>query len=170
MIGDGDCGGIGGMKIGRGNQSIWRKPALAPLCPPQIPHDLDPGLNPGCRGGKPATNRLSYGVAEAPTLLKQTTNRWRQGCQPYAPAALYPQVSQFIKSKQTKVILVNFFIFTFLWNGQNVHRHTIQLSMRKKPQAFKDSEGIFLFHLQNWRMWCHGSSLQQTVLEYPSFF
>jgi hypothetical protein len=23
----------------------------------------DPGLNPGCRGGKPATNRLSYGVA-----------------------------------------------------------------------------------------------------------
>jgi hypothetical protein len=23
-------------------------------------------------------------------------NRWRQGCQPYAPAALYPQVSLFI--------------------------------------------------------------------------
>jgi hypothetical protein len=23
----------------------------------------DPGLNPGCRGGKPATNRFSYGVA-----------------------------------------------------------------------------------------------------------
>jgi hypothetical protein len=30
---------------------------------------------------------------EAPTLLRQTANRWRQGCQPYAPAALYPQVS-----------------------------------------------------------------------------
>jgi hypothetical protein len=29
----------------------------------------------------------------APTLLRQTANRWRQGCQPYAPAALYPQVS-----------------------------------------------------------------------------
>jgi hypothetical protein len=24
---------------------------------------LDPGLNPGRRGGKPATNRLSYGEA-----------------------------------------------------------------------------------------------------------
>jgi hypothetical protein len=24
---------------------------------------LDPGLNPGRRGGKPATNRLSYGAA-----------------------------------------------------------------------------------------------------------
>jgi hypothetical protein len=39
MIGDGDCGEIGGMKIGRGNRSTRRKPAPAPLCPPQIPHD-----------------------------------------------------------------------------------------------------------------------------------
>jgi hypothetical protein len=30
---------------------------------------------------------------EAPTLIRQTANRWRQGCQPYVPAALYPQVS-----------------------------------------------------------------------------
>jgi hypothetical protein len=29
----------------------------------KIPHDRDPGLNPGRRGGKPATNRLSYGAA-----------------------------------------------------------------------------------------------------------
>jgi hypothetical protein len=34
---------------------------------------------------------------KAPTLLRQTANRWRQGCQPYAPAALYPQVSLFLK-------------------------------------------------------------------------
>jgi hypothetical protein len=39
MIGDGDSGGIGGMKIGRGNRSTRRKPSPAPLCPPQIPHD-----------------------------------------------------------------------------------------------------------------------------------
>jgi hypothetical protein len=39
MIGDGDCGEIGGMKIGRVNQSTRRKSAPAPLCPPQIPHD-----------------------------------------------------------------------------------------------------------------------------------
>jgi hypothetical protein len=36
MIGDGDCGEIGGMKIGRGNRNTWRKPAPVPLCPPQI--------------------------------------------------------------------------------------------------------------------------------------
>jgi hypothetical protein len=39
MIGKGDCGAIGGMKIGRGNLSTRRKPAPAPLCPPQIPLD-----------------------------------------------------------------------------------------------------------------------------------
>jgi hypothetical protein len=41
MIGDGDCGEIGGMKIGRGTRSARRKPAPAPLCPPQIHlHDV----------------------------------------------------------------------------------------------------------------------------------
>jgi hypothetical protein len=39
MIDDGDCGAIGGMKIGRGNRSSRRKPAPAPLCLPQIPLD-----------------------------------------------------------------------------------------------------------------------------------
>jgi hypothetical protein len=39
MIYEGDCGAVGGMKIGRGNWSTRRKPAQAPLCPPQIPHD-----------------------------------------------------------------------------------------------------------------------------------
>jgi hypothetical protein len=34
---------------------------------------------------------------KAPTLLRQTINRWWQGCQPYAPAALYPQASLFLK-------------------------------------------------------------------------
>jgi hypothetical protein len=32
-------GEFGGMKIGRGNRSTGRKPAPAPLCPPQIPLD-----------------------------------------------------------------------------------------------------------------------------------
>jgi hypothetical protein len=39
MIGHGDCGKIGGIKIGRGNRSTRRKLASAPLCPPQILHD-----------------------------------------------------------------------------------------------------------------------------------
>jgi hypothetical protein len=33
------------------------------FCPSQNPTWPDPGLNPGCRGGKPATNRLRYGAA-----------------------------------------------------------------------------------------------------------
>jgi hypothetical protein len=39
MIADGDCGAIGGMKIGRVNRSTRRKPAPVSLCPPQIPLD-----------------------------------------------------------------------------------------------------------------------------------
>jgi hypothetical protein len=39
MIDEGDCGAIGGMKIGRGNRSTRRKHDPAPLCPPQIPLD-----------------------------------------------------------------------------------------------------------------------------------
>jgi hypothetical protein len=37
--GDYDDAEFVGMKIGRGNRSIRRKPAPAPLCPPQIPLD-----------------------------------------------------------------------------------------------------------------------------------
>jgi hypothetical protein len=33
------------------------------FCPSQNPTLLDLGLNPGHHGGKPATNRLSYGAA-----------------------------------------------------------------------------------------------------------
>jgi hypothetical protein len=63
MIGDGDCGEVGGMKIGRGHRSTRRKPAPAPLLSTTNLTWLDPGLNPDRRGGKPATNRLSYGAA-----------------------------------------------------------------------------------------------------------
>jgi hypothetical protein len=33
------------------------------FCPSHNPTWSDPGLNPGRRGGKPATNRRSYGAA-----------------------------------------------------------------------------------------------------------
>jgi hypothetical protein len=39
------------------------------FCPSQNPTWPDPGLNPGRRGGKPATNRLSYGAAFPINLL-----------------------------------------------------------------------------------------------------
>jgi hypothetical protein len=38
----------------------------------------------------PCYRPLGLREVEAPTLLRQKANRWRQGCQPYAPAALYP--------------------------------------------------------------------------------
>jgi hypothetical protein len=38
--------------------------------PSQSPTWPDPGLNPGRDGGKPATNRLSYGAASPNGFLK----------------------------------------------------------------------------------------------------
>jgi hypothetical protein len=43
------------MKIGRGIRSTRRKPAPAPLCPPQIPLDQN--------RDRTRTNRLSYDVS-----------------------------------------------------------------------------------------------------------
>jgi hypothetical protein len=45
------------------NRSILKKLASVPLCPPRIPHNLTWTRTRGRRGGKPATNRLSYGTA-----------------------------------------------------------------------------------------------------------
>jgi hypothetical protein len=44
--GDYEDGEFGGMMIGRGNRSTWRKPTPVPLCPSHIPHDLT-GREPG---------------------------------------------------------------------------------------------------------------------------
>jgi hypothetical protein len=38
------------------------------FCPSQNPTWPDPGFNPGRRGGKPASNRLSYGAASVHAL------------------------------------------------------------------------------------------------------
>jgi hypothetical protein len=59
---DYDDGKFGEMKIARGIRSTW-------INLPQYhfvhhkPHMPCPDANPGRRGGKPATNRLSYGTA-----------------------------------------------------------------------------------------------------------
>jgi hypothetical protein len=57
---DDDCGTIGGMRIVRGNRSTLRKPHSVPFSPIKNPTRLDLESNPGRRGGKPETSRLSY--------------------------------------------------------------------------------------------------------------
>jgi hypothetical protein len=52
----------GGMRNDRKKPSTRRKPVTVPLWPPQF-HRLDLGYGVGS-GGKPETNRLSYGKAQ----------------------------------------------------------------------------------------------------------
>jgi hypothetical protein len=49
---------------------LGEKPLPVPLCPPQIPHGLTPGPNPGLRGGRPAANSLSNGTAYTIPLIR----------------------------------------------------------------------------------------------------
>jgi hypothetical protein len=88
--GDYDDGEIGGMMSGRGNRSTRRKPASMSLCPPQNSHAC-PDANHGRRGGKPATNRLSYRtafplwvkiLARKPAIVTSVSRGFRQSfCQ-----------------------------------------------------------------------------------------
>jgi hypothetical protein len=68
-------GVIGGMKIGRGNRSTQRKPTPAPLCPPQNPTWRTRSRTPDRSGGKPATNRLSYGAVFFSPISSPLTTR-----------------------------------------------------------------------------------------------
>jgi hypothetical protein len=54
---------VGGMRIGRPSLSIRRKPALVPLHPSQILHDLSWDRTRAARGKRLATNCLSCGKA-----------------------------------------------------------------------------------------------------------
>jgi hypothetical protein len=62
VLGDYDDGEIGGIMVGRGTEVLGEN---LPQCRfvHHKPHMLCPDVNPGCRGGKPATNHLSYGTA-----------------------------------------------------------------------------------------------------------
>jgi hypothetical protein len=55
-----DCGEI----LARETEVLEENLPQRHFCPSQIPTWSDPGLNPGRRGGKTATNRLSYGAEE----------------------------------------------------------------------------------------------------------
>jgi hypothetical protein len=58
-----DCGAIDGMNDGQGKSAYSEKPCPNASLSTTNPTWLDSGSNPGRRGGKPATNRLSYDTA-----------------------------------------------------------------------------------------------------------
>jgi hypothetical protein len=52
------------MKIGRETEVLGENLPQRHFVPPQIPHDQTRARTSGRRGGKTATNRLSYGTAK----------------------------------------------------------------------------------------------------------
>jgi hypothetical protein len=75
MIDDGECRAIGEMKIGRRNRSTRRKPAPAPLCPPQIPHDQTREPTNLIIPTKPINpNKPTYQLTTCPTNKTHSAN------------------------------------------------------------------------------------------------
>jgi hypothetical protein len=72
----GDCedGEFGGMNW-QGNPKYSEKTCPVANLSTTNPTWPDPGSNPGRRGGKPATNRLSYGAASDKSMLIPYFNR-----------------------------------------------------------------------------------------------
>jgi hypothetical protein len=82
MIDEGDCGVIGGIKIGRGNRSTRRKPAPAPLCPPQNPLDQ---IRARTRAAAVGSQRLTAWAMARPIpklliIKAETVLYWRTMC------------------------------------------------------------------------------------------
>jgi hypothetical protein len=77
VLAPGDCddGEFGGMKIGRETEVLGENLHQRHFAHHKS-HLPDPGSNPGRRGGKPATNRLSYGAAFSQHLVL-FPNIWR---------------------------------------------------------------------------------------------
>jgi hypothetical protein len=59
---DDECRAVGGMS-GRENRITRGKTCPSGILSTTNPIQLDPGSNLGRRGGKPATNRLTYGTS-----------------------------------------------------------------------------------------------------------
>jgi hypothetical protein len=93
-----------------------------PICPPQIPH----GLNPGLRGERPATNRLSHGTALRWFLTRYRFIDSKRSWQISLKILAFP-LSDACKVLWTK--LASQMWFVFIWKIER-RKDKIQISTR----------------------------------------
>jgi hypothetical protein len=75
--GDYDDGEFGGLKIGRGNRSTWRKPAPSLLCTPQIPLDQTCVRTPAAAVGSQRLTAWAMARPDLPLKMYPCNRSWR---------------------------------------------------------------------------------------------
>jgi hypothetical protein len=100
-----ECGAVGGMRIGRGNRRTRGKTRAVPLCPLEIPHDLNWDRT---RAGRPATYRLNYC-----TTFYSYHHHYHHHCLPYNYCRLYWSNSVHVRFEVFTAVTVK---NTVIWN------------------------------------------------------
>jgi hypothetical protein len=138
-----DCGEADGMWIGRENRSSRRKPAQAPLLSIKKSHMTRPGFESRPRGGKPATNRLSYGADQwrysSNFLNFGTRQRWMVSfrVRPLYPRRINPRYQLYRRLSAPELVWTSwkekYFTVAGNWTP------AIQLESRAIPTGYLDS-------------------------------
>jgi hypothetical protein len=128
------------------------------FCPSQNPTWTDPGLNPGRRSGKPATNRLSYGAAVC----------WHSLCR------LFGNLRVFIKPfLWTPIHTEAFRLFNYLENykthGTNAfgYRYFTFFATTSVKNSFRSDKYLHSGHARNTRRKGRRSSREMQVISCP---
>jgi hypothetical protein len=90
-------------EIWQGKPKYSRKPTPAPLCPPQNPTWQTRSRTPDRSGGKPATNRLSYGAAFFSLISSPLMTR-RFAVEAFDPASTRVYVTVTVRTLEDKNI------------------------------------------------------------------
>jgi hypothetical protein len=92
---------------------------------------------------------LGLREVEAPTLLRQTSNRWRQGCQPYAPSPSKENLNtvyRFLSSRSVCLLLEqDKFLCTYTWykNANHLHQYRNTYSIATTTKTWGKGDVMF---------------------------
>jgi hypothetical protein len=151
-------GEFGGMEIGRGNRNTRRKPAPAPLCPPQIPFDQARVWTPAAAVG---SQRLTAWAMTRPMLfIKYIIKRRNRYILPLILLARFLLLIS-VGRLQISCLKFTWFLLLYYKRPQRLHYILIKLLFTTFSTLLLDT----LRHMQLiQRHWIHKNDNRESVL------